>query len=167
MARIERVGGAGGPRRWRLHLPPAEARLVKGLPDQLTRLLTMPGENQRVIDRLFPPSYADSKEEAEHRDLLGGTLLEQRKELLVAVRAALASATSDRHGLHLALDEGAVDLWLRFLNDIRLVLATDLDIQTNLSDVRVPPGHPDAPRYSLLVYLTALEAALVDSIAGD
>ena len=166
MARIERVAG-GGARRWILHLPPAEARLVAGLPEQLTRLLTTPGESQRVIDRLFPPSYSDPKEEAEHRDLLGGTLLEQRKELLVAVRAALAAATRDRQGTHLQLDEASVDLWLRFLNDIRLVIATDLDIQTNLSDVQIPHGHPDAPRHSLLVYLTALEAALVDSIAGD
>jgi hypothetical protein len=164
MARIERLAGAG-KRRWILHLPPTEARIVAGLPDQLTRLLTMPGENQRVIERLFPPSYADAAEEAANRDLLGGTLLDERKQLLVAVRAGLAAATRDRQGTHLALDEASLDLWLRFLNDIRLVIATDLDIKTNLSDVHVPPGHPDAARHSLLVYLTALEAALVDSIA--
>jgi hypothetical protein len=30
----------------------------------------------------------------------------------------------------------------------------------------VDPADPDAPRYSLLVYLTGLEALLVDAVSG-
>ena len=164
MARVEQ--DAGGKRRWTLHLPPLEARLVAGLPAQLERLLTHPDENRRVVDRLFPPSYADAEEEAEHRRLLGETLLESRRDTLTDVRARLAAARADARGLHLSLDEAAVDSWLRFVNDVRLVLATDLDIRSNLSDSAVPAEHPDAPRYSLLVYLGGLEAILVAAVAG-
>lgn len=166
MARVERSGGEGRARRWILHLPPLEAKLVAGLPEQLSDLLNTPGGNRRVIDRLFPPTYADAREEAEHRQLLGDSLLEARRELLAAVRAQLASAARDRSGTKLEFDEAGLDLWLRFLNDIRLVLATDLGIEKNLSETKVPRGHPDAARHSLLVYLTGLEAALVDSL-GD
>jgi hypothetical protein len=166
MARVERAGDPGGPRRWVLQLPPLEAKLVSSLPQQLSDLLNTPGGNQRVIDRLFPPAYADAREQAEHRQLLGDSLLEARRELLTAVRAQLAASPRDKQGLRLQFDEAGMDLWLRFLNDIRLVLATDLGIEKNLSEINVPRGHPDAARHSLLVYLTGLEAALVDSLCN-
>src|SRR5690348_13286490 len=118
MARVERAGDPSGPRRWTLQLPPLEAKLVSSLPQQLSDLLNTPGGNRRVIDRLFPPVYADAAEEAEHRQLLGDSLLEARRELLSAVRAQLAASPRDKKGLRLEFDEAGMDLWLRFLNDI-------------------------------------------------
>jgi len=167
MARVEELPAAGGERRWTLHLPPLEARLVTNLPDQLARLLANPGENRRVVDRLFPASYADPREEAEHRRLLGESLLDARRETLAAVRGQLAGAARDKQGLHLPLGEATADTWLRFLNDVRLVIATDLDVKQNLSDLQLPPGHPDAPRYTLLVYLGGLESVLLDAVTGQ
>jgi hypothetical protein len=165
MARVAR--DAGGARRWTLHLPPIEARLVAGLPAQLERLLSHPDENKRVIDRLFPPNYADEHEEQEHRRLLGDSLLESRRDTLAAVRGYFAAATADKEGLHVALDEPSVDAFLRFVNDVRLVIATDLDIRSNLAEIQVPAGHPDAPRYSLLVYLGGLEAVLLAAVTDE
>ncbi len=167
MARVEELAATGGERRWTLHLPPLEARLVAGLPDQLARLLGNPGENRRVIDRLFPKSYDDPREEAEHRRLLGESLLEARRETLAAVRAQLASAARDTQGLHLPLGEATADTWLRFLNDVRLIIATDLDVKQNLAQMQLPPGHPDAPRYTLLVYLGGLESVLLEAVTGQ
>jgi len=166
VARVE-VAGAGRARRWTLHLPPLEARLVAGLPAQIERLLTHPDENRRVVARLFPPSYADAAEELEHRRLLGESLLESRRELLAAVRLQLAAASRDVAGLRLVLDDAGVDGWLRFVNDVRLVLATDIGVDRSLSDMHIPPGHPDAPRYSLLVYLGGLEHVLLTAVIGD
>jgi len=162
MARV--VADAGGARRWTLHLPPLEARLVAGLPAQIERLLTHPDENRRVIERLFPPAYADAAEQTENQRLLGASLLESRRELLDVVRGQLAAATADAQGLQIALDEPGVDAFLRFVNDVRLVIATDLDIRSNLSERTLPPGHPDAPRHSLLVYLGGLEAVLLAAV---
>ena len=69
MARV--VADAGGARRWTLHLPPLEARLVAGLPAQIERLLTHPEENRRVIERLFPPAYADAAEQRSEERRVG------------------------------------------------------------------------------------------------
>lgn len=166
MARV-RVSGDGAARRWTLHLPPAEARVVAGLPRQLEDLLAHPERNRRVVERLFPASYSDPAEQAEHRRLLGASLLEARRELLADVRKRLEGAPRGPHGLDLALDEAGLDRLLRFVNDVRLVLATDLGLDRNLSEVQVRAGDPDAPRWSLLVYLGALEHELVTAAIGD
>jgi hypothetical protein len=168
MARIEPRAVAGkGPRAWTLELPPIEATLVRGLPDRLAELLAHPERNQRVIDRLFPPSYADPEEQRVNRRLLGASLLSERREMLDAVRTSLAGAATSRRGALLQLDEAGMDLWLRFVNDVRLVLATELGLDRNLGEVQVRPDDPDAPRYTLLVYLGALESLLVEALIGD
>lgn len=140
---------------------------MRGLPAQLEALLA--GPRTRVLDRLFPPSYSDAGEEEAHRELLGRALLDERRAMLVAVRGALAGARQDGRGLRLTLDGVAMDLWLRFLNDVRLVLATDLGIESNQHPGRdeIPPSHPDAPRLALLDYLGGLEALMVDALARE
>jgi hypothetical protein len=168
MARIEALApGPGGTRRWTLHLPPAEAALLAALPEQLGKLLAHPDENRRIIDRLFPASYADAAQEREHRALLGASLLESRRELVAAVRGFLATGQRTARGLRLTLAEGSADLLLRFLNDMRLVLATELGVEENLGKLTVAPGDPDAPRYALLVYLGGLESILVEALIGN
>jgi hypothetical protein len=129
-----------------------------------SRRASWPACRRRVIERLFPPAYADAAEQTENQRLLGASLLEARRELLDVVRGQLAAATADAQGLQIALDEPGVDAFLRFVNDVRLVIATDLDIRSNLSERTLPPGHPDAPRHSLLVYLGGLEAVLLAAV---
>jgi hypothetical protein len=168
LARIEPLAAqAAGGRRWTLHLPPAEFALLASLPDQLAKLLANPDQNRRVIDRLFPASYADAAQEQEHRALLGASLLENRKELVQGVRALFAAGQRGQRELRLVLGEGSSDLLLRFLNDMRLVLATDLGIDRNIGQITVSPGDPDAPRYAMLVYLGGLESLLVEALIGD
>lgn len=158
--------GKGGPSAWVLELPSLEAVLVQSLPDRVEAVLSQPDQHRRLVDRLFPPSYSDPEEEREHRRLLAGSMLDERRSLLAEVRRMLAGATRDRHGLTLELDPASLDRFLRFLNDLRLLLSTELGIERNLSDLQIAPDDPDAPRYSLLVYLTGLEAVLVDAVSG-
>jgi len=179
MARIEIHETTGGEQdavacRWTLHLPTLEASVIDALPDRLEQLLGDPDGNRRVIDRLFPPSYSDPDEERENRRLLGGSLLSERREMLRAVRKSLRA--SRRHaraageaspGLALRLDVDSLDLWLRFVNDMRLMLATELGVDENLGDKQITPGDPDAPRFTLLVYLGGLESLLVEAAIGD
>ncbi|RKY22484.1 MAG: hypothetical protein DRQ55_00875 [Planctomycetota bacterium] len=188
MTHLERLGPApdSGRPRWKLVLLPLEGAILKGLPAQLEALLADPGSNRRVIDRLFPPSYADPTEEREHRRLLGDGLLGERRDMLVEVRSLLAGTTpaggaggaagvdaaagasTAAPGLDLILEAGSLDLLLRFLNDVRLVLATDLGIEGNLSQAAaLDPGDPDAPKQALLEYLGGLEAILVDAISRE
>jgi hypothetical protein len=156
-----------GERRWVLSLPPAEAALLTALPEQLTRLLASPDSNRRLIARLFPASYTDPDQQREHQALLGASLLDSRREMLEDVRMLLAGSARSRKGLRVTLGPASADQFLRFVNDMRLVLATDLGVEKNLGDLTISASDPDAPKYALLVYLGGLESALVDMLIGD
>jgi len=165
MARIRPAEGAPAGR-WILELPPLEASLVAKLPERLAAVLRDPDGNRRIVDRLFPASYSDPAEQREHRRLLGSSLLQDRQQMLADVRAALAAASRGSQGLQLMLDASSLDLLLRFVNDVRLLLATELGIDRNLDQIQVAPTDSDAPKYTLLVYLGGLEALLVDAVSG-
>lgn len=156
---------ARGRKRWSLVLLPVEAAIVKSLPDQLASLLADPDSNRRVIDRLFPPGYTDEQEQRDNRELLGASLLGERKQMLEEARELLDGGFSAPDGgLTLPLLPEQMDLLLRFLNDVRLVLATDLGIEKDISAEEPEPDDPDAPRHALLEYLGGVEAILVDAL---
>lgn len=164
----EKDDAESGEPRWTLTFEAVEATLLGALPLQLAALLADPDGNRRVIDRLFPPAYADPEQQREHRQLLGESLLEARRTMLSEVTTLLAGGERKKKGtLALRLGPATLDLLLRFFNDVRLVLATDLGIETNLGEERVDPSDPDAPRYALLDYLGNLEAILVDAASRE
>ncbi|HZM01230.1 MAG TPA: DUF2017 family protein [Planctomycetota bacterium] len=165
MARIKAAKGAPAGR-WVLELPPVEASLVGRLPERLAAVLKDPDGNRRIVDRLFPASYSDPDEQREHRRLLGSSLLQDRQQMLADVSAALGSGRRGPQGLALTLDAASLDLLLRFVNDVRLLLATELGIDRNLDQIQISPSDKDAPKYTLLVYLGGLEALLVDAVSG-
>lgn len=150
--------------RWRIRVPALEASILLGLPDRLEHLLTCPDQNRAIIDRLFPKSYEDAKQEVEHRRLLGESLFESRREMVDQVRRLLTGGTEPDGGLVLEMGPAEVDLWLRFVNDARLVLATELGIEQNLSQSGFDWGDPEAPKYALLEYLGAVEALVLDAM---
>ncbi len=83
------------------------------------------------LRRLFPPAYIDDPEgEAEYRRLMGDDLLQGRQAALDTM-AATVDATE--------LDEGQITV-LSCLNDLRLVLGTQLDV----SEDEAPP----TPRFT-------------------
>lgn len=164
MARIKPAEGHAG--RWTLELPPLEASLVAKLPERLAAVLKDPDGNRRIVDRLFPASYTDPAQQREHRRLLGSSLLQDRQQMLADVRAAFSAAPRTAQGLELPLDAASLDLLLRFINDVRLLLATELGIDKNIDQIQVAPTDKDAPKYTLLVYLGGLEALLVDAVSG-
>lgn len=154
-----------GACRWKLHVPPLEASILVQLPERLEELLRSPDANRRIIERLFPRSYEDPDEERENRRLLGESLFDARREMLSDVRDLLDGGKSDGDALDIELDAEHVDLWLRFLNDARLVVATDLGIERNVGSAKVDWSHPRAPQYALLEYLGAVEALILDALA--
>jgi hypothetical protein len=165
---VARITTQAGPphERWTLELPPLEASLVAKLPERLAAVLKDPDGNRRIVDRLFPPSYADPAQQREHRRLLGSSLLQDRQQMLADVRAALSAAPRSSAGLSLPLDPASLDLLLHFINDVRLLLATELGVDKNLDQIQVAPTDRDAPKYTLLVYLGGLESLLVDAASG-
>lgn len=170
MTRLECITshGASVRPRWMLHLLPIETTIIEGLPEQVEALLTDPASNRRVIDRLFPPSPDALDDEEVDRAMLGSCLLDSRKDLLAGFKSLVAGADRDQEGMHLELEAGGMDLVLRFANDVRMILATDLGVEQNLGEETVVPvGHPDAPKWALLEYLGGLEALLLEALSRE
>lgn len=169
MTRVEPLDdGPDGRPRWRLKVPALEASILAGLPDRIEDLLTHPDRNQRIIARLFPKAHDDETDEREYRALLGESMFDGRREMVGLIRTMLGSAKAVGETLHIELGAPEIDVWLRFVNDARLMLATDLgldDLSGGLGGRAVDWGHPDAPRYALLEYLGAVEMLLLGAVS--
>lgn len=163
MTTLERRGD-----RWRLSLAAMEGRIVAALPEQLRLLLEHPDHNRRVIERLFPISYDDPEEQRLNRELLGASLMEERRDTVAAVATLLDVEEGPDGGRCLDLDEAGMDLLLRFLNDVRLVIATDLGVEDSLDEQPpLDPDDEDGPRWALLEYLGVLETLMVEALTRE
>jgi len=167
MARLRAIGhdADAGDAVYELVLPEAEATLIGSLPRQLETLLRDPEGNRRVVERLFPATYDDPAEEREHRRLLGDSMWQERRERTRYVARGLEDARVQGRETIVRLSAAEADLWLRFVNDVRLVLATDLGIEEDVHDERQRADASDQPRFLVLDYLGYLEMLLIHAAA--
>ena len=165
--RSEAPDPTSGEPRWTLVLGGVEASVVRSLPERLERLLGDPSANAAIIGRLFPASYDDPHEERAARQLLGESLLAERRELLASVREGLGRGKVRNGGLSLPLGPADMDLWMRFVNDLRLMLATELGVEANLDAAPSSLAGPDGPRWALLEYLGGFQALLLTALRPD
>jgi hypothetical protein len=140
--------------RYQLHLSRDERDLLRSLPEQLKAVLR---EDDASLRRLFPPAYTDDPErEADYQRLMRDDLLARRQ----AAHETMAR-TIDANDL----DGEEMNAWLATLNDFRLVLGTRLEVSED--DVGDLSNLRDAtPELTLYHYLTYLEEAVVEALAG-
>jgi hypothetical protein len=135
---------------YRITLSPQEREILRDLPRQLKELLEQ--TNDPALRRLFPPAYVDDPEgEAEYRRLMGDDLLQGRHAALDTMAGTIDETD---------LDETQMTAWLSSLNDIRLVLGTQLDIQESDEPLTTPI-------HQLYYYLTALQDAVITAMASQ
>jgi hypothetical protein len=135
----------------RVDLTEAEAALLAGLLDDLADVVVEPDPDDPVIQRLYPDGYSDDDEASrEYRELVQADLQAERIGRLQACRAELPAGNG-----RMALDEEAVDRWLRVLNDLRLGLGTRLGVteEEDLDESR--------PAVQIYAWLTAVQDMLV------
>ena len=144
-----------------VRLGAAEAELLLALPARLRAILKREDVTDRVIQRLFPPAYRDAKKESEYRGLLGRELLERKLESVDAFEKTLGNRTTQKGRVHLTIRPEEYDLWLGFINDMRLVLGTELDIQDDNWSNNFNPSHPQAQDMAIFHYLSWLEEELL------
>jgi Domain of unknown function (DUF2017) len=140
-----------------LGLSHEERTLLVGLAAELRSLLEG-ATGDPALRRLFPPAYDDEGDERAYRDLMGGELLDGRREAL-----ELLARTAEQK--RLSAEEA--DAWLRALNDLRLVLGTRLDVQedTLLDDLR--PDDERAAGLAVYGYLSWIQEQLVAALSPD
>jgi hypothetical protein len=140
-----------------LGLSREERTLLVGRAAELRSLLEG-ATGDPALRRLFPPAYDDEGDERAYRDLMGGELLDGRREAL-----ELLARTAEQK--RLSAEEA--DAWLRALNDLRLVLGTRLDVQedTLLDDLR--PDDERAAGLAVYGYLSWIQEQLVAALSPD
>jgi hypothetical protein len=153
MVRFRRRVARIGPGRYAVRLPEVERELVRSLAGQLTTLLHETTDDPSVR-RLFPTAYHDDAErDREYQQLVRDELLERR---LAALDAVQQSADAEE------LDHAGATALLTALNDLRLVIGTQLDVSEDDDDV--DPDDPDAPARGVYGYLTMLLGEVVDAL---
>lgn len=139
---------------YRLKVSRDERDLLRSLPGQLREALET---SDPSTERLFPPADPDDAEaSSRYRDLVGDQLLEGRLGALDTMEATIDAPE---------LDEEQITAWLTTLNDMRIVLGTQLDVSEEPEPL--PRDHPDAPRMAVYGYLGWLVSEIVEALSED
>jgi len=143
--------GAGG---YRLHLPAEEREVLRALPEQLRALLQT---DDPSLQRLFPPAYGDTEADREYDAMVRADILEGRLAAL-----AIVERTVDAR----RLDEEQLQAWLGSLENLRLVLGTQLDVDEATYVEELDPRDPRAPALALYGYLSWLQEQAVEALTA-
>ena len=136
-----------------INLPDDERELLHALPGQLHEMLT--SGDPTGLRRLFPAAYhLDPEKDAEFHELMRGELVESK-----AARAKILEETAYAR----SLTEEQLLGWMGAVNDLRLVLGTQLDVSEDDSDPE--PDHPLAAHYGLYHYLGFLLENIVRALS--
>lgn len=147
---------AVGPGEYRIDLREQEREVLRALLDDLRDLL-LEGSDPS-LRRLFPPAYGDDEQRnAEYEALAYDELLQRR---LAGIDLVLHTLGEE------VLDEEQLSDWMRAVNELRLVLGTQLDV-TEDEGPRIEPDDPDAPRKHLYEYLGWLLDDIVAALSSS
>jgi len=138
-----------------------EGRVVRDLPARLRAVLEDPAFSDRATSRLFPPAYADPRREKEYRRLLGEDLVRRKLENVEAFERTLRDWRERKDGIEVLIRPHDFELWLGFVNDMRLLLGSELDIADDDWGEELDLDHPGAEDLVLLHFLSWLEDELL------
>lgn len=138
----------------RMELADSESSLLSGLIDDFTTMLAESGPDDPARQRLYPDGYTDDEAaSAEFSELVHHDLTLGRTGRLQQCRAELPDGAGT-----IALDDEAVDRWLRVLNDLRLTLGVRLNVT---EDCDLDPLDPVANIYH---WLSAVQDLLITQV---
>ncbi len=136
-----------------INLPADERELLHALPGQLHEMLT--SGDPTGLRRLFPAAYhLDPDKDAEFHELMRSELVASK-----AARAKILEETAYAR----SLTEEQLLGWMGAVNDLRLVLGTQLDVSEDESDPE--PDHPLAAHFGLYHYLGFLLENIVRALS--
>lgn len=147
-----------------VRLPNRERQVLRSLPEQLGSVLAGEQDIGGAVERLYPRAYDAAGDEAEYREMVGDSLVEERLEALEAFARTLDGGQLRGSGWRVQLDPDEADAWLSAINDARLVLGCLLGIADESRWERGPDA--DDPTSMMLYYLGWLEEELVAAMMG-
>jgi hypothetical protein len=146
-----------------LVLDPSETHVLRQLTAELRALLASDSDMQDdpVLGRLYPDAYERPEDEAAYRELIGGDLEEHKLAVLDKVSTALGAEGTD-----VTLGPDAVDAWLSCLTDLRLAIATRLDVDEERMGAGIDPNDPDVAALSILHWLGWLQEEIIRTVSS-
>lgn len=129
-----------------------------------------------VLARLFPTAYPDDEEAAgEFRRFTEGALRDGKAATAIAIIEDLEEAglppelTEDGLVIDVELEEPGAEAWMRCFTDLRLALATRLEIEEGDEEFwySLPDDDPRAQIHDIYEWVGLLQETLVQALAGD
>jgi hypothetical protein len=128
-----------------------------------------------VLKRLFPSAYPDDEEAAsEFRRFTEGTLRDGKAKAAISIIDRLEEAglppqlTEDGLVIDVELDPETAQLWLRSFTDIRLAIATRLDVEEGDEEYwySLPDEDPRAQAHDIYEWVGWLQETLVQALTS-
>ena len=154
-----------------------EAAVPHDEADPLEAMLDFSGPTQApedpVLARLFPTAYPDDEEAAaEFRRFTEGALRDGKAAAAVAIIDGLEEAglppelTEDGLVIDVELDEETAETWLRSFTDLRLALATRLEVEEGDEAywASLPDEDPRAQAHDIYEWVGYLQETLVAAL---
>lgn len=143
--------------RIRVDLDAEERALLTRLAGEMEALLADP-QRSAAVTRLFPVAYPDDPDaESFYRLMAGEQLATRHREAMEVLAAAMATEL---------LDEAQAMGLMRALNQMRLVIGTQLGIESDDDDLDLDPDHPAAPMVSLYHWLGWLLELTIEALSA-
>jgi hypothetical protein len=146
--------------------------------DPLEALLDFSGPTSEpedpVLARLFPSAYRDDEEAAgDFRRFTESTLRDGKADAAATIIDGLEEAglppelTEDGLMIDVELDEGTAQTWMRSFTDIRLALATRLEVEEGDEAywASLPDDDPRGQAHDIYDWVGYLQETLVDALS--
>ena len=126
-----------------------------------------------VLARLFPTAYPDDEEAAaEFRRFTEGTLRDGKATAAITIIDGLEEAglppelTEDGLMIDVELDQPTAEIWMRSFTDLRLALATRLEVEEGDEDYwhALPDDDPRAQAHDIYEWVGYLQETLVEAL---
>jgi hypothetical protein len=153
-----------------------EAAAPREHADPLEAMLSFDGPttapDDPVLARLFPSAYEDADAAAEFRRFTEGTLRDGKAAGAAAIIDTLEEAGlpaefgASKVVIDVELDEQAALSWLKSFTDLRLALATRLEVEQDDEGFwrALPDDDPRSQAHDIYEWIGALQETLVDAL---
>ena len=155
-----------------------EAAVPRDDRDPLEAMLDFSGPTAEpedpVLARLFPTAYPDDEEaSSEFRRFTEGTLRDGKARAAVTIIDGLEEAglppelTEDGLVIDVELDEPTAETWMRSFTDLRLALATRLEVEEGDEAYwsSLPDDDPRAQAHDIYEWVGYLQETLVEALS--
>jgi hypothetical protein len=138
---------------------------IASLPDKIRDLLGDMDSDSPAIQRLFPSASSDEQVNREFQELAAQDIRDRKLENLSIFEETLASARREKivGMVFVKITAEEFEYWIGFLNDMRLLLGSELGIDHDYWDPQHAFEESGDERIVTYVYLSYLQEQLLDA----